>query len=676
MPLAYPLMSNFNGGELTPIAYARPDLKRYSVSVKVLENFLPLIQGGVTRRPGTHYVAATKSASTNVLLVPFVFSDDDAFILEFGDQYVRFYYNRERVLLSGSPYEVATPYTAAQLADLDYVQSADVMYLVHPSHAPRKLSRLSLTNWTLTTPELQDGPYLPINSTTTTLSPAATTGTGITLTASAATFVSTDVGRSVRIFNGSPQTWGWAVITAYTSSTQVTISIKRNFGATTATAQWRLGAYSGTTGYPETTFLVEERLGFAGGTYEPFALHLGETSDYESFAPSEPDGQVVDSNAITVNVIGGAGATGRVDKIKWVTGDEKGILIGTTAGEWLLRGSSTSAAVTPSDKQLRQITSIGSANVKPVRLGNVVLFTQRAKRKVRELAYAFEIDGFRATDLSLLAEHMFKAGVKEMAYQQEPQSIAWAVMDDGGLITLTYDREQEVVGWAKQKLGGTNVQVQSVASIPSPDGTTDDVWFAVKRTVDGVAKQYIERLGEIKTTLGDVVDSYFVDCGKYVSSTSFTTVTGLDHLNGDDVAVLADGATHPDKTVATNQITLDRSATAAAVGYAYTSLLETLRIELNLSAGTSQGKLRRIHKIFVRFHETVGGKAGPSVDKLDNILFRSSAAPMSAAIPLFSGDKEVFFNGNYDREGHIVIQQDQPLPMTLLGMFPELVVNA
>ena len=675
MPLAYPLVSNFNGGELTPLSYARVDLQKYTTSVQTMQDMVPLIQGGATRRMGTRFVGTTKTTG-NVRNVPFVFSDTDAVLLEFGHQYIRFYANREQVLSGGTPYEIATPWTAAEVEDIDFVQSADVMYVVHKSHAIRKLVRTAPTSWTLSQVNLDDGPYLPVNTTATTLTFASKTGTGVTVTASANVFVATDVGRTIRVFNGTPSVWGWARITAYTSATQVTVDIRQEVGATTATTTWRLGLWSATTGYPGVTALVEDRLAFGDGGPQPFSVHFSRTGDYENFAPTEIDGQVVDDNAISVNLVGGNGTTGRVDKVRWIVGDEKGVVVGTTGGEWLPRGTSSSAPITPSSTQVRQVTVIGSNDTKPVRAANAILMVQRASKKVREWAYAFDIDGFRATDLTLLAEHVTRAGVKEMAYQQEPYSIVWTVLQDGALASLTYDRNNEVSGWARHRLGGTDVEVISVAVIPSPDGTTDDVWFTVRRTIDGGTVQYTEYLEPFVSDLGSTVNAYFVDAGiTYENATAFTTVSGLDHLEGETVTVLAGGATHPDKVVSSGQITLDRAVNKVAVGLNYVSKLETLRIEAGVD-GTAQGKVKRVHKVVVRFYQTVHAKMGKRFNDLNTIFFRSSLDPMGEPLALFSGDKEEIFGGAYDLDGHICIQQDLPLPLTVLGMFPEMMTNA
>ena len=196
-------------------------------------------------------------------MVPFEFSTEQTYILEFGNQYIRFYKDNGQITSGGSAYEISSPYLTAELFDIKFAQSADVMYLTHNNHSVRKLSRTGHTSWTLTEVTLTDGPYLDANTTTVTMTPGNTTGSGISLTASGPTFASTDVDRLISFSNG------YAKITGYTSSTVVTINIEDDFDNTNAVTDWKLGAFSGTTGHPSCVSFFEQRLVFAGTTNEP-----------------------------------------------------------------------------------------------------------------------------------------------------------------------------------------------------------------------------------------------------------------------------------------------------------------------------------------------------------------------------------------------------------------------
>ena len=195
--------------------------------------------------------------------------------------------------------------------------------------------------------------------------------------------------------------------------------------------------------------------------------------------------------------------------------------------------------------------------------------------------------------------------------------------------------------------------------------------MVVKRTINSATKRYIERMkpfdfGENTTT------AFFVDSGLGYSGSSTATLSGLNHLNGQSITGLVNGATHPNRTVSAGAITLANNATTAAFGLGYNSQLKTLRIESGSADGTSQGKPKRIHAITLRLHETVGVEVGSSTSDVDRIPFRSSATAMGSAIALFTGDKEVEFEGGFDEDDQIVVRQSQPLPLTLLAIYPRM----
>jgi len=210
MPRSSPIQTSFSAGEFGPLTKGRVDADVYKQGLDLCQNYLPLIQGGLTRRPGTSFVEDVKTASEKTRLVSFEFSTTQAYILEFGNLYVRFYKDHAQITSGGPAVEIATPWTTAQIFDLKFAQSADVLYVVHPLQVPRKITRTSDIDWTITSISFTDGPYLLTNFTTTTLTPSAATGNGVTLTASSIVginggdgFKSTDVGRSIRLKQGA-----------------------------------------------------------------------------------------------------------------------------------------------------------------------------------------------------------------------------------------------------------------------------------------------------------------------------------------------------------------------------------------------------------------------------------------------------------------------------------------
>jgi hypothetical protein len=737
-------LTNFTGGELSPRLDGRNDLAKYSSGCKTLQNMVVYPHGSSARRPGTSFVAEVKTSSAKTRLIPFEFSTTQTYILEFGNQYIRFYKdsgaileanktitgitqanpgvvtssshgfsNGDTVVISGvvgmtqvngkrfkvanvatntfelqdidgnnvntssytayssggianRVYTLTTTYLTADLFQIKYAQSADVMYLCHPDYSVKKLSRTGHTSWTITEVDFTNGPYLDDNTSTVTFSTSAhTVGSGRTLTASAATFVSTDVGRLVRFRDG------YGEITAFTSTTEVTITIIVDMGSTSSSTDWALGAFSDTTGYPSCVSFYEQRLVFAGTEAQPQTLYFSKSGDYENMDENR-GGTIADDDAIIYTI-----ASNQVNAVRFLSATRT-LIVGTVGGEFSVSGGGTDDPITPTNILIKKQSNHGCANTDAIPVGNVTLFLQRAKRKIRELAYNFDVDGYVAPDMTILAEHISETGFNEMSYQQEPNQIIWAVREDGQLAGLTYQREQQVVAWHRHIFGGAfstgNAVCESVATIPTNDKEYQ-TWVIIKRTINGVTRRYVEYINQFDFTETDNTTFNFLDSQLAYDGSATTTITGLDHLEGQTVSVLANGSTHPDRTVSGGSITLARSSTKVKVGLPYTSILQTMRIDAGSQNGTSQAKTKRIYNITVRLYESIGVEVGPNLSNMETIPFRSSAQLMDTAIPVYTGDKEVEFRGNYETDGYIYVRQTQPLPLTVLSLYPELVTN-
>ena len=744
-------LTNFTGGELSPRLDGRNDLNKYASGCKTLENMVVYPHGSAARRSGTRFVSQVKNSAAKTRLIPFEFSTTQTYMMEFGNQYIRFYKDNGQILegdktISGATqanpvvitatshgynngdeisitsvagmtelnnkrylvankttntfeitnvdgtningtgftaytsggvanrvFEISTPYLTAELFDIKYAQSADVMYITHPNHEVEKLSRTGHTSWTLTDVDFTKGPMQDANTTDTTLNPGqSAVGTGIALVASAVTginsgsgFLSTDVGRFVFLSGG------YAKITGVTDTTNATITIITALSGASATADWRLGAFSDTTGHPSSVTFFEQRLVFAGTTNEPQTLFFSKSGDYENM-DANIGGTIADDDAIIYTI-----ASNQVNAIRFMTATRT-LIVGTAGGEFTVSGGGTDVAITPTNILIKKQSNHGAANVDAIAAGNATLFLQRAKRKIRELAYNFDVDGYLAPDMTILAEHITEGGITQMAYQQEPNQIVWMTRDDGELIGLTYQREQQVTAWHRQIFGGSfssgNAVCESVAVIPTDDSEYQ-VYVIVKRTINSVTRRYVEYLNNFDFTETDNTTFNFLDSQLDYSGSATTTITGLDHLEGQTVSILADGSTHPDKTVSSGSITLDRSSTKVKVGLSFTSLLQTMRLDAGAANGTSQGKTKRIYDISLRLFESVGVEVGPDLSNMERIPFRSSADAMDTAIPVFTGDKEIEFRGNYETDGFIFVRQTQPLPLTVLSLYPNLVTN-
>lgn len=787
------IVTNFRAGELSPRLEGRIDLQKYNEAAQTLQNMLVFPQGGTTRRPGTKFAGRSKDGG-KVRLINFEFSDEQAYVLEFGVNYIRFFKdegilteavknitgitkanpavvtsnshgfsNGDRVFISGvvgmtqvnnleftvagattntfqlsgvnsSAYttyssggtvgkivEVTTTYSITDIFEINHAQSADVLYLAHKDHEPAKLTRTTATSFTLSDIAFVDGPYLDENLTDTTLYASADTGT-VTITASADLFTSADVGRLIRFrevlevtydewaastsyannefvrydghvykqVTGSTQTsgntppvhtsgtetygaidWeyrhddtGYAKITVFTSATVVTAVVQEDdggisvlphnvVGSSNATKKWSLGAFDGDQGFPRAVAFYEERLYFAGTTGQPQSIFGSVTADFENHTPGTEDDKAVN---ITI-------ASDQVNVIKHLL-PARFLQVLTTSSEFTLSGGTGTTPVTPTNINVLRETTFGSSDIRPLRAGNSTILIQKGLEKVKEITFDLDTDGLLGVDLSILADHLPRGGLTDMIWQQEPELILWFVHSDGGLIGLTYDRANGAVGWHDHDLGGSGI-VESITAIPS--GAEDQVYLSVKRTINGATVRHIETLTTIDFG-DDVGDAFYVDSGLTYSGSATTTITGLNHLEGETVAILADGAAHADKTVSGGSITLDRSSSKVHVGYSYSSIVETLRMEAGADDGIAQGKIKRIHGVTARFFKSVGAEIGPDVNNLDRLPFRDSSMDMDTAIPLFSGDKEIFFPSGYDNDARVVIRQNQPLPMTVLAI--------
>ena len=679
MPKAAFIQTNFTAGELSPRLEGRVDISKYFNGVRTLKNMIIHPHGGTTRRGGTKHIANTKTGTKKVRLIPFQFSVTQAYMLEFGENYIRFYRDDQRIGGGGfssgfssgfsgsaSIVEVATTYLESELFEIQFAQTADILYIAHPNHQPAKLSRTSVDVFSIADEVFLNGPYQDENLTATTITPSATTGT-VTLTASTGIFASTDVGRIVRIDQGSD--FGYAEITIFTSATVVTALVKDNFVSTTGQTTWRLGAFSDTTGFPSSIAFFEDRLMYAATTLQPQSVWGSQSNIYNDFSPGADD-----SDAVTYTI-----ASDQVNVIRWLS-PGKALTIGTVGGEFLMSASTRDEAITPSNIKIVRQSEYGGAYIMPVRSNGVVLFAQRSTKKIRQFIYQFESDSYVAPDLTLLSEHITGEGIVEMDYQREPDSIIWSVRKDGTLLGMTFERDQEVVGWHRHVLGGasdalgTQAQAESVGVIPN--GEQDEVWVSVKRFINGSEVRQIEVVTEGRASVNALDgDDFFVDSGTLFSGAPTLQISNLDHLEGETVQILADGAVVPDQVVVDGTITLEKAASKINAGSGYVSDVETMRIEAGSANGSSQGKIKRINKVDFRFFETLGAKFGPNADNLDTIFFRSTSDPMDSAPPRFTGDKEESFPSGFETEGRIFIRQDQPLPMTILAIMPRVRTN-
>ena len=665
MPI-YRKQNTFTSGEISPRLFGRTDFDKYNNAVRTMLNCYSQPHGGCTKRSGTEYIATVKDSSKKVRLVPFEFSTTQTYILEFGDLYIRFYKDQGQIV-SGTPVTVVTTYTEAELNDLSFTQSADTLFIAHADHKPAILTRTSHTSWNLSDITFTGGPYLAENLEVTTLTPSATTGS-VTITASAVTginggsgFIASDIGRLVTITHGS--TDGIARITAVADTTHCTATTETDFGATTAQAGWSLGAWGGTVSFPKYVTFYENRLIYAGTSREPQNIWMSKIGSYYDFLPGGEDDDPVNTTIVSNSI----------NALSWMSTSKNSLIAGTTGGEWALEGDLNTGITPTSLRQLRESTH-GSKSLDSLAIESQTLFIQRQGRNVREFKFVFESDSYQAPDLSVLAEHMTRDNtIEAWAYAEEPNSIVWMVRDDGTLLGMTYSRTQDVIGWHQHTTGASG-EFESVASISGAD--RDEVWVVVKRTIDGNTVRYVELLGAeySPNTDTDATNAVFLDSNLAYSGSATASFSGLDHLEGESVSVLADGKVHPPVTVASGAITLNYTASVVVAGLNYNADIYTLPVELDNQQGTSSGRTKRISRVVAKLHETIGIKVGKDADNLEYIPFNAGQV-YGDATSLFSGDKVLDFVSGDALEAAVFLRQEQPLPMTVLSLSTEIEVN-
>lgn len=596
----------------------------------------------------------------------------------------------DNVVLSTPTYTVESPYTEAELPDLWFAQSVDVLYIFHGDHVTRSLSSYAPAKWTLREIEYVDGPYYSINTESTkTLAYAGTLTAGATGTVTASghsPFVSTDVGRLIRLGHAtaSPTNWGYAEITGFTSSTVVTVLVKEDIPSTAATKNWRLGVWSETTGYPSIGVFQEQRIacGNRGSNSQPVTVNLTEINGYDPeklyFAPSSRvDSSVDDSNAIHAPL-----ASTGANPIYWMVPGPI-LNIGTADAEWTISAGDKTRALSPTNFLAVEHTNRGSAkNVTPIKVSGSTLFIDRTKRTLREFVYLFDRNAYTAEDTSILADHILRQGVKRALYQQAPHSLVWLLLEDGSLVAFTYVDSQQVSGFSRHTISGTNVVVEDMIVIPSANLRYDEIWFLVKRTINGSVRRYWERLKE-PFYLDVQAEHWGLDCSYQYNSTATDTITGLSHLEGETVSIYADGAVQPPATVSSGQITLAREYSTVLVGFSIQADIVTLpklwegdSPRAGRGTGTTMGRQQRITNLVADVFESSRFLTSWDGITYDESSFRTISGQTNVTTPLYSGFVDIPLGGRYNEEALVYIRHTHPGPFTLVQISEEGLVRA
>jgi hypothetical protein len=490
--------------------------------------------------------------------------------------------------------------------------------------------------------------------------------TAFNLTASTATginddagFLTTDVGRSIRLM-GSDSLWRWARIVSRTSSTVVTIRLYGHaLPDLNPIQRWKMSAFY-VDNYPRCVAFFEERLGWAATPLSPRTVWLSKTLAYEDMGDSQP---VVGDDALELAMTGG-----KLNMVAWM---EEGadLKIGTSGSARTIGANDLSSGFSATNVKQRRHTTVGASLIRPVTIEDTTIFVDRRKTRLHEFAFDYERGGYATPELTILSDHLFLSGALNIAYQQNPGNLIWVPVVNGRVVTVTYHKEQQIVGCAPQEFGGTGVFVESACTIPTTtDG--DQTWFVVKRTIDGETRRYIEYGSPPFTSDSDLEDACFADSALMYDGASTTTLSGLDHLEGETVGVLGDGIDLGDATVAGGAITLPGGASAskATVGLRYLSTGKTLRLpQAGNQDGGHLGRLARINEVIIDLLNTAGLEAGTPT-RTEDVALRSLDDDLETPQTLKTGTFRVFAEDSWRNGGVVVFKTDSMYPATVRGL--------
>lgn len=800
------LTSNFTGGELSPaIALGRMDIQKYNNGVRRLENVVLTVQGGVRRRPGSRFIAEVVDSSRRTRLIDFVYSRGQAYVIEMGNGYLRFIKDRALVQSGGTPYQVGSLYTDAQLPDVGYVQKADTAFFVHEAVYPWALKRYADNQWAfspvgfITQPTEEQGHYPLVAVTLSSTAPGAATAT-----TAAPGFLPSDVGRHLVAGGGVSQ------ISGFVSSTVVNLDIYTPFpAAVLASGTWNIDGSPLVALYPSGNGNVGDVISLTtansyaeaskpvvNGVTDTSSLNIGVSAHGYSVGDTIVlDGSTIgyngtyvinrinDPNSFAVPVLGQVpGSTitgGNVWRIvsspgaEWLRSEDVGKLLNinggivqilavisqttanvrvlqpmaapipAAAGSWLMVSSAWNdrmgyprsvtiskqrlmfagspgypqnlwasaiqeylnfqfgtaddqafrfeldgprnspikhlaparellvltesdemsikggqeKAISATNIQKTDQSTVGANGVRPVKIGNEMVFVQASGKKVAASGYRFDIDGFASPDRTVFASHITGNGVVQLAYQKDPDSILYAVREDGQIAVCSYDVEQEVTGWGRWITQG---QYESAAVVPTL--VDEDTYAVVNRTVGGATKRYIEVFDE----------DMLVDCG--ISGTSVggqATWGGLDHLEGMEVQAWADGTYQGVFTVAGGQVTLPRNAFAVQIGLGFTCLVEMLQIEVGGNGTTAQGSQVHVNEVILRVLNT----SAAVINGQDVEFRRFGADLLDQPPPQFSGDVRRTTLSDQIFTTSQIITQPYPMPFHLLDVIRRVTIN-
>lgn len=678
------MQNNFNGGIISPEMYGRSDQAKYQTGVADANNMMVLPHGALDFRNGFEFVSKITGPFR---LIPFIYSDEQAIIVVLNPPYA-YFSTMGQMLLDGSSnlLRVSIPYTAAQLPGIRYAQSGDIITLTHKDHRPKLLKRLGATSWSLTNATFTTEISAPViegtvqNTNTennhkinhryvvtawkgteeSAKSNVVTLNNDLTVRPNSNTITWDAVPGAEKYTVYKSQSGAWGRIAETIDLTLIDNYIEPD---TTLTPSFVRNVFNSVGNYPVAVSYIQQRKVYGGGSQTPQVLNMSRSGTEDNFTYSIP---TQDDDSIQFRIAGRDG-----NGIQHLV-PMNDLLVLTSASAWKI---SATAAITPQDIMVYPQANTGANECTPLLTDSVCIFSSDQTGRIHELSMSANRTGaYQAIELSLMCPHLFDGfRIVDQAITRNPFTCAFFVRDDGQMIGLTYDPMQQVFGFHRHT---TNGKIKTVAVIP--EDTQSSVYLGVER--DG--QMFLERF-RIRRTFDKTTENH-LDCSVVKQfTTAQTTVTGLSHLNGKYVSVVADGTIEADNhLVEDGEVTIRNPSKTFIIGLPYEGYFDTLPL-YGAYQGFNPLKPKVITDVHFRVYKSASvfsaqyylsesltfldkpfvAKATESKARLDE--------PFNTAPDLYTGLIQVPMFGTPQKDLQVRISQKNPLPLTVQAIHLE-----
>jgi hypothetical protein len=487
--------------------------------------------------------------------------------------------------------------------------------------------------------------------------------------------------------------YGTAKITEYVSTTKVKAEVKLRMPKGIATPSWEFGEIYPAAGYPISGAFWRNRLALLMNTPTGLKCFISQNDDFNNFSDKDAS-EVVATCAVTVPILSNEYNEGR-----WLSAGEV-LFVGTNNGEFYIDTMTSAEAFGPDNSKAVPISNIGSKAIPPIKINGHTLFVDRFGTSIRDLIYSYERDGYDPFDASIKGKHLLQSGIVCWDYQDYPDKILWMAVGDGRIIGFTFNTEQEVTALHEHNLSGV---VESLAVIPSSDQRKDDLWVSVKRTLINKTNRCIEWLDEgvplaypdynnnsvdwreNEKMEADYVkkNAWYLDCALSFNRSAgddITVLGGLDHLIGEKVRIIADGAQKEDQTVSEDgTIVISRNDNNVVIGVPVVSVFKPQKRHIQMQNTSGIGEVQQIDHLSLMLYRSGGGKVGADLDNMVDILYRDVDDVMGKSTDLFTGTKVVPWPAGastIEQGGaDLIIYNDSVYPMTVLAISPHMTAS-